>query len=100
MRAMRTALRGGLAGRRLQALIIGVVVLVSAAASTLAAGLLVAPADLDHSIARGSLGVLGLLAFPRFTELFRIHSTRRSSFTLATGRLAVSLASTFASAGR
>ena len=52
MRAMRTALRGGLAGRRLQALIIGVVVLVSAAASTLAAGLLVdSDAPFDHAFA-------------------------------------------------
>jgi putative ABC transport system permease protein len=49
---MRTALRGGLAGRRLQALIIGVVVLVSTAASTLAAGLLVdSNAPFDHAFA-------------------------------------------------
>ena len=52
MRAMRTALRGGLAGRRVQALVIGLVLLVSAAASTLAAGLLVdSNAPFDHAFA-------------------------------------------------
>jgi putative ABC transport system permease protein len=52
MRAVRTALRGGLAGRRLQALVIGLVLLASAAASTLAAGLLVAShAPFDHAFA-------------------------------------------------
>jgi putative ABC transport system permease protein len=52
MRAMRTALRGGLAGRRLQALVIGLVVLASAAASTLAAGLIVdSNAPFDHAFA-------------------------------------------------
>ena len=52
MRAIRTALRGGLAGRRVQALAIGLVLLASAAASTLAAGLLVASnAPFDHAFA-------------------------------------------------
>jgi putative ABC transport system permease protein len=52
MRAVRTALRGGLAGRRVQALAIGLVLLASAAASTLAAGLLVASnAPFDHAFA-------------------------------------------------
>jgi putative ABC transport system permease protein len=52
MRAMRTALRGGLAGRRLQALVIALVVLASAAASTLAAGLLEASnAPFNHAFA-------------------------------------------------
>ena len=50
MRALRTALRGGLAGRRVQALAIGLVLLASAAASTLAAGLLAASnAPFDHA---------------------------------------------------
>lgn len=50
MRAMRTALRGGLAGRRLQALLVGLVVLASATASTLGAGLLVAAdAPFNHA---------------------------------------------------
>jgi putative ABC transport system permease protein len=45
-------MRGGLAGRRLQTLVIGLVVLVSAAASTLAAGLLVdSNAPFDHAFA-------------------------------------------------
>jgi putative ABC transport system permease protein len=49
---MRTALRSGLAGRRVQALVIGLVVLASAAASTLAAGLLVdSNAPFDHAFA-------------------------------------------------
>jgi putative ABC transport system permease protein len=52
MRAIRTALRGGLAGRRVQALAIGLVLLASAAASTLAAGLLAASnAPFDHAFA-------------------------------------------------
>ena len=52
MRAVRTALRGGLAGRRVQALAIGLVLLASAAASTLAAGLLAASnAPFDHAFA-------------------------------------------------
>jgi putative ABC transport system permease protein len=52
MRAIRTALRSGLAGRRVQALAIGLVLLASAAASTLAAGLLVASdAPFDHAFA-------------------------------------------------
>jgi putative ABC transport system permease protein len=52
MRAVRTALRGGLAGRWWQALVIGLVVLASAAASTLAAGLLVdSNAPFDHAFA-------------------------------------------------
>jgi putative ABC transport system permease protein len=52
MRAVRTALHGGLAGRRVQALAIGLVLLASAAASTLAAGLLAASnAPFDHAFA-------------------------------------------------
>jgi len=52
MRAIRTALRGGLAGRRVQALAIGLVLLASAAASQLAAGLLAASnAPFDHAFA-------------------------------------------------
>jgi putative ABC transport system permease protein len=52
MRALRTALRGGLAGRRVQALAIGLVLLASAAASTLAAGLVAASnAPFDHAFA-------------------------------------------------
>ena len=52
MRAVRTALRGGLAGRRLQALVIGLVLMASAAAATLAAGLIVASnAPFDHAFA-------------------------------------------------
>jgi putative ABC transport system permease protein len=52
VRAVRTALRGGLAGRRVQALAIGLVLLASAAASTLAAGLLAASnAPFDHAFA-------------------------------------------------
>jgi putative ABC transport system permease protein len=52
MRAMRTALRGGLAGRRVQALVIGLVLLASAAASTLAAGLIAdSNAPFDHAFA-------------------------------------------------
>jgi len=52
MRAIRTALRGGLAGRRVQALAIGLVLLASAAASTLAAGLLAASnAPFDRAFA-------------------------------------------------
>jgi putative ABC transport system permease protein len=52
MRAIRTALHGGLAGRRVQALAIGLVLLASAAASTLAAGLLAASdAPFDHAFA-------------------------------------------------
>jgi len=52
MRAVRTAVGGGLAGRRVQALAIGLVLLASAAASTLAAGLLAASnAPFDHAFA-------------------------------------------------
>ena len=52
MRAIGTALRGGLAGRWVSALAIGLVLLASAAASTLAAGLLVASnAPFDHAFA-------------------------------------------------
>jgi putative ABC transport system permease protein len=52
MRAVRTALRAGLAGRRVQALAIGLVLLATCAASTLAAGLLVdANAPFDHAFA-------------------------------------------------
>ena len=52
MRAIRTALHGGLAGRRVQALAIGLVLLATAAASTLAAGLLAASdAPFDHAFA-------------------------------------------------
>ena len=62
MRAIRggptvRAARGGLAGRRVQAMVIGLVVLVSTAASTLALGLLVdSNAPFDHAFAaqRGS----------------------------------------------
>ena len=52
MRAMRTALLGGLAGKRVQVLVIGLVLLVSAAAGALAAGLIVASdAPFDHAFA-------------------------------------------------
>ena len=57
MRAIRgrpavRAARGGLAGRRVQAMVIGLVVLVSTAASTLALGLLVdSNAPFDHAFA-------------------------------------------------
>ena len=52
MRAVRTALRGGLAGRRLQALVIGLVLLASATAATLAAGLITASnAPFDYAFA-------------------------------------------------
>jgi putative ABC transport system permease protein len=52
MKAVWTALRGGLAGRRLQALVIGLVLLASAAASTLAAGLIAdSNAPFDHAFA-------------------------------------------------
>jgi putative ABC transport system permease protein len=52
MRAVLTALRGGLAGRRVQALAIGLILLVSVAASTLAAGLVVdSNAPFDHAFA-------------------------------------------------
>ena len=62
MRAIRggptvRAARGGLAGRRVQAMVIGLVILVSTAASTLALGLLVdSNAPFDHAFAaqRGS----------------------------------------------
>ena len=46
------AARGGLSGRRVQAVVIGVVVLVATAASTLALGLLVdSNAPFDHAFA-------------------------------------------------
>ena len=49
--AVRAA-RGGLSGRRVQAMVIGLVVLVSTAASTLALGLLVdSNAPFDHAFA-------------------------------------------------
>ena len=49
---MIRAARGGLAGRRVQAMVIGLVVLVSTAASTLALGLLVdSNAPFDHAFA-------------------------------------------------
>ena len=49
--AVRAA-RGGLSGRRVQAIVIGLVVLVAAAASTLALGLLVdSNAPFDHAFA-------------------------------------------------
>jgi putative ABC transport system permease protein len=52
MRAVLAALRGGLAGRRVQALAIGLILLVSVAASTLAAGLVVdSNAPFDHEFA-------------------------------------------------
>jgi len=65
MRAVRTALRGGLAGQRVQALAIGLVLLASAAASTLAAGLLAASnAPFDHAFAaqRGADAALAVNA--------------------------------------
>jgi putative ABC transport system permease protein len=65
MRAVRTALHGGLAGRRVQALAIGLVLLASAAASTLAAGLLAASnAPFDHAFAaqRGADAALAVNA--------------------------------------
>jgi putative ABC transport system permease protein len=52
MRAVRTALLGGLAGKRVQVSAIGLVLLASAAASTLAAGLIMASnAPFDHAFA-------------------------------------------------
>ena len=49
--AVRAA-RGGLSGRRVQAMVIGLVVLISTAASTLALGLLVdSNAPFDHAFA-------------------------------------------------
>ena len=45
------AARGGLSGRRVQAIVIGLVVLVATAASTLALGLLVdSNAPFDHAL--------------------------------------------------
>ena len=53
MSAVIHAARGGLGGRRLQAIIIGLVVLVSTAASTLALGMLAdAHSPFDHAFAR------------------------------------------------
>ena len=52
MSAVFRAARGGLGGRRLQAIIIGLVVLVSTAASTLALGMLAdAHSPFDHAFA-------------------------------------------------
>jgi putative ABC transport system permease protein len=52
VRAVRTAVRGGLAGRRVQARAIGLVMLATAAASTLATGLVVdSNAPFDHAFA-------------------------------------------------
>jgi putative ABC transport system permease protein len=68
MKAVRTALRGGLAGRRLQALLIGLVVLASAAASTLAAGLLVdssAPFDQAFAAQHGADAALTVNSLTR-----------------------------------
>jgi len=53
MSAVFQAARGGLGGRRLQAIIIGLVVLVSTAASTLALGMLAdAHSPFDHAFAQ------------------------------------------------
>src|SRR5580692_6903161 len=53
MSAVFHAARGGLGGRRLQAIIIGLVVLISTAASTLALGMLAdAHSPFDHAFAQ------------------------------------------------
>jgi putative ABC transport system permease protein len=90
VRAVRRAWRRGLAGRRTQALVIGLVVLVSAAASTLAAGLLVdANAPFDHAFnaqrgAQVAVTVDTALASPRQLAA----AMRRPGITAAAGPFA------------
>ena len=102
MRAMRTALRGGLAGRRLQALVIGVVVLASAAASTLAVGLLVdSDAPFDHAFAaqHGADAVLTVNAQKAPTAELAA-TARLAGVTAAAGPFAEAIVSATADAAR
>jgi len=90
MRAVRTALRGGLAGRRAQALAIGLVLLATCAASTLAAGLLAdanAPFDHAFSAQHGADAILTVNA-QRVSATELAATARLAGVTAATGPFA------------
>lgn len=90
MRAVRTALRGGLANRRVQTLVIGLVLLASTAASTLAAGLLVdSDAPFDHAFAaqRGADAAVTVAA-PRVPAAELAATARLAGVTAAAGPFA------------
>jgi putative ABC transport system permease protein len=78
VRAVRTALRGGLAGRRLQALVIGVVMLATTAASTLAAGLVVdSNAPFDQAFAAQHGADVSVIVSPRKASATELAATAR-----------------------
>jgi putative ABC transport system permease protein len=90
MRAVRTALRGGLAGRRLQALVIGVVMLATAAASTLAAGLVAdSNAPFDHAFAAQHGADIAVIINPQKVSAGELAATARlAGVTAAAGPFA------------
>jgi hypothetical protein len=90
MRAVRTALRGGLAGRRLQALVIGVVMLATAAASTLAAGLVAdSNAPFDHAFAAQHGADIAVIINPQKVSAGELAATARlADVTAAAGPFA------------
>jgi putative ABC transport system permease protein len=86
MRAVRTALRGGLAGRRLQALVIGVVMLATAAASTLAAGLVAdSNAPFDHAFAAQRGADIAVIMNPAKVSAGELAATARLAGVTAAG---------------
>jgi putative ABC transport system permease protein len=87
MRAVRSALRGGLTGRRVPNMVIGLVVLVSTAASTLAAGLLVdANAPFDHAFnAQRGAQVAATVDVAKVSQRQLAAALRRPGITAAAG---------------
>ena len=84
MRAVRTALLGGLAGKRVQALVIGLVLLASAAAGALAAGLIVASdAPFDHAFAAQRGADAAVTVNARQTSAAELAATARLAGVMA-----------------
>ncbi len=98
MRAVRTALRGGLAARRLQALVIGVVMLATAAASTLAAGLVAdSNAPFDRAFAAQHGADIAVIVNPRKVSAGELAATARlAGVTAAAGPFAEATVTTTA----
>jgi putative ABC transport system permease protein len=90
MRAVRTAVRGGLAGRRVQTWAIGLVMLATAAASTLAAGLVVdSNAPFDHAFAAQRGADAAVAVNPRKAPAGKLAATARlAGVTAAAGPFA------------
>jgi putative ABC transport system permease protein len=90
MRAVRTALRGGLAGRRLQAWAIAVIMLATCAASTLAAGLLAdSNGPFDHAFAAQHGADATVIVNPRKIPAGKLAATARlAGVTAASGPFA------------